>query len=381
MKILIAPDSFKESLSAREVAEIIRAALSDVLPDAVFDLLPMADGGEGTVDAILGASGGEYVGTEVTGPLGEPLRAKYVLSQDHSVAVIEMAAACGLMLVPPNERDPLKTTSFGCGELIIDAISKGAKRIIFGIGGSATNDGGLGMCQALGAKFYDQQACLLSDPLTGADLERIAQIDLTELNDNIANVNFTAACDVDNPLLGPTGATQVFGPQKGASPAALERLELGLGNAFEIIETLVGHAIAVQPGSGAAGGMGAALLGILNGQLKTGVDVVADMVNLDERIQASDIVITGEGALDAQTAHGKAPAGVARRAKQYDIPVIAIGGMLAESAHVLLEGQIDAIEASVTRPCAGESALENAEVNLTNAARRVGHWIKLAQSL
>ena len=381
MHILIAPDSFKESLSAAEVARAIAEGLAYELPHSIFDLVPIADGGEGTVDAIVNAASGEFVSCEITGPLGEKRIAKYGLIEEGSTAVIEMAEACGLQLVPKEHRDPLKTTSFGFGELTRDAIAKGVKHIVFGVGGSSTNDGGLGMCQALGAKFFTIKEKQINHPIAGADLNLITRVDFDELKNTLQNVTFTAACDVNNPLLGANGATYVFGPQKGATEASLKELERGLGNAFDVVEDELKKITRNVPGAGAAGGMGAALIGILDATLQSGVDVVAKLTQLGSRVSKADIVITGEGCLDGQSAHGKAPVGVAQIAKAARIPVIAIGGMIAEDAAVIYEHGINAIESTVVRPCSGTDAMANARTNLILASRRVGRWLKLADSL
>lgn len=381
MHILIAPDSFKESLTAAEVAQAIADGLEYELPESVFDLVPIADGGEGTVDAIVNAVSGEFVTCEVTGPLGEMRRAKYGLIDDGNTAVVEMAEACGLQLVPKDQRDPLQTTSYGFGELTRDAIAKGAKHVVFGVGGSSTNDGGLGMCQALGAKFYSDDTTEMEHPIKGADLTAIKRLDLSELKANLRHIRFTAACDVNNPLLGPNGATYIFGPQKGATEASLKNLELGLGNAFDVIESESGKIVRHIPGAGAAGGTGAALLGLLNANLQPGVDLVAKLTQLATRVSNADIVITGEGCLDGQSALGKAPVGVAKIANAAGVPIIAIGGMLAEDASILYEHGIGAIESTVVRPCDGDDAMANARNNLILASQRVGRWLKLAESL
>ena len=379
MLILVAPDSFKGSLSAIEVAQTIAQGIGEVLPNASFDLVPMADGGEGTVEAIVNAVGGEFVQCEVTGPLGAKQRASYGLIDKGSTAIIEMAEASGLILLDEHERDPLQTTSFGCGELIADALDRGVKHVVMGIGGSATNDGGLGMAQALGLKAYDHSDQEIAAPFVGDDLTRVGRIDTSMLNRRLDDVRVTVACDVDNPLLGPTGATAVFGPQKGASNTTLETLESGMEHVYDEIEKTVGKSVRNIPGSGAAGGMGAALIALLDAEIEPGVAVVARLVQLDARIADKQLVITGEGALDYQTTHGKAPAGVAKLAKHHGVPVIAIGGMLDDTAHVLFDYDIDVIEGSVARPCSAAEALSNARQNLLQAANRVGRWIRFAE--
>ena len=350
------------------------------LPAAEFDLVPMADGGEGTVDAIVQAVKGEFVQCEVSGPLGATRTATYGLIGERSIAVIEMAEASGLTLLAQAERNPLRTSTYGCGELIADALDKGVAQIIIGIGGSATNDGGLGMCQALGAKFFDASNNDIEPPLTGADLERVMGVEVSALQKRLGGTRVIVASDVDNPLLGPTGATVVFGPQKGASAADLETLERGLDQAYAHIEKALGQSVRDRPGSGAAGGMGAALMALFDAELKPGVALVAELVQLEARLASADIVITGEGAVDFQTAHGKTPAGVAKLARQCNVPVVAIGGMLEDSALTLFDHGVGAIEASITKPCTSDEALSNARQNLLFAARRVAHWLQFAQS-
>jgi glycerate 2-kinase len=381
MRILIAPDSFKESLTATEVAHAIASGLKDELADAVFDLVPIADGGEGTVDAIVGALSGVIVTCEVTGPLGENRQAAYGLVNNGVTAIIEMAEASGLALVPESTRDPSKTTTFGCGELVANALGRGVKEIVFGVGGSATNDGGLGMCQALGARFFDHGGTEIVEPICGGKLEKIHSVDINELRKTIASVTFTAACDVNNPLLGCNGATYIFGPQKGGSPDDLERLESGLANAYGVIEEHLGKVIRDVPGAGAAGGMGAALMALLNANLRPGVELIAELTQLPARIAKADLVITGEGCLDGQSALGKAPVGIAKIAAAANVPVIAIGGMVAENAPVLYEHGINVIESTIVRPCSTEEAIANAHENLVSAARRIGRWIKFADSI
>ena len=380
MRILVAPDSFKESLSAVEVAEIIRGGIERVIPDASCELLPMADGGEGTVEAIVAASAGEIIQCEVSGPLGHKRLAKYGLIHAGSTAVIEMAEASGLTLIDAASRDPLQTSSYGCGELLHDALARGVTQIVMGIGGSATNDGGLGMCQALGAIFTGEAERELPAPLTGGDLLNIRDVDFSNLDQRLASVAITSACDVDNPLLGPEGATEVFGRQKGANEQAVLTLEDGLTNAYDIIENTIGREVKHLAGAGAAGGMGAALIGIFDATLRPGIELVAELVQLDARIQNADLVITGEGSLDGQTAYGKAPAGVAKIAKRHNVPVIAIGGMLGNNAAALFNHDITALESTVTRPCSSDDAITGAVDNLTAAAMRVGHWINFARS-
>lgn len=376
MKIIIAPDSFKESLSARQVAEQVAAGFREVMPDATCILLPLADGGEGTVDAMVAATGGCVVPVSVTGPLGAPVEAFYGLTGDGRTAVIEMAAASGLMLVPPERRNPLVTTSFGTGELILAALDRGVSEIIIGIGGSATNDGGAGMLQALGAGLLDDKGERIG--YGGGALARLARIETSGLDPRLSGVCIQVACDVSNPLLGEKGASAVFGPQKGATPGMVRELDANLARFAGLIARDMGKDVAGMPGAGAAGGMGAALLALGCG-LRPGIRIVLDAVRFEEIAVDADLIITGEGRMDSQTVGGKAPHGVARIARQLGKPVIGIAGSLADDVDMVHVHGIDAVFAVVPRPCRLEDALSNAAVNLRRTARNIAATIKLAR--
>ncbi|RRA33935.1 glycerate kinase, partial [Cronobacter sakazakii] len=302
-KIVIAPDSFKESLSAMDVAKAIEAGFREIYPQAHYVCVPMADGGEGTVEAMVAATGGQIITTPVTAPLGNKVDSFFGLLGDGETAVVEMAAASGLHLVPTAQRDPRITTSYGTGELILAALERGVKAIIIGIGGSATNDGGAGMMQALGARFLDGEGRELAPG--GAALARLERLDLSALDPRLAQVSVTAACDVDNPLCGEKGASAVFGPQKGATPEMVSELDTALRRFGEQLEAATGKAIISAPGAGAAGGMGAALLGMLNAELRPGIEIVIESLGLAQAVRDADLVITGEGRLDSQSIHGK----------------------------------------------------------------------------
>ncbi|MGD9604222.1 MAG: glycerate kinase [Gammaproteobacteria bacterium] len=380
MRILIAPDSFKESLPAPAVAAALARGMHAVLPDAVFDLVPMADGGEGTLEALVAATAGTRVDVGVTGPLGERRRACYgLLGGERRTAVVEMAAASGLMLVPANARDPTRTTSYGTGELFAHALGQPVDTLIVAIGGSATVDGGAGLCQALGVRFLDGRGHAITRPLTGGMLSEIAHIDVTGLDPRIAGRRVLVACDVDNPLLGPHGAAAVFGPQKGASPAQVALLDAALAAFCTCVEARLGVTVRDRPGAGAAGGMGAALLAFLGAQLRSGVEIVIDAIGLDARIRAADCVITGEGRLDGQTLHGKAPLGVARLARRLGVPVVGVGGSLAADAEPALAQQFDALEACVTAPTSEADALAAAVGNVERAGGRIAQWLHIAR--
>lgn len=370
MKIVIAPDSFKESLSAMQVAEAIEQGFRELFPQAEYLKLPMADGGEGTVESMVAATSGEIVAVEVTGPLGLPVKAFFGWMGDGETAVIEMAAASGLHLVPPQQRNPLITSSFGTGELILAALQHGARKIIIGIGGSATNDGGAGMMQALGAKLLDAHGHELSGG--GGALAELACADLTHLDSRLADTDILVACDVNNPLCGEKGASAVFGPQKGATPEMVAQLDAALRHYGEKIEQATGKRVLELAGAGAAGGMGAALSGLLNARLQPGIDIVTDALKLADAVQGADMVITGEGRIDSQTIHGKTPIGVARVAKRFDIPVIAIAGGMSADYSVVHQHGIDAVFSVLNRiqtlPEAIDGAYENVKVTARNVA-------------
>ncbi len=375
MKIAIAPDSFKGTLTALEVATCIERGLKSVLDDCEILKIPMADGGEGTVQAMVDATGGKIISSDVTDPLGRKIEAIFGMMGDGVTAVIEMAAASGLPLLSQEERNPLKTTTFGTGELILDAVKRGAKRIIVGIGGSATVDGGSGMAQALGVKFLDEKGKELDG--TGGRLEYLRTIDVSGMEPGIKDVEFLVACDVDNPLLGNRGAAKVYAPQKGATPEMVEILERNLTNLSQIIKKDLGKAAANEPGAGAAGGLGAGLMAFLNAELKPGIDIVIDIVGLREKIKGSELVITGEGQLDYQTAFGKTPAGVARTASELGIPVIAIGGQTGKDVSNIHSCGITAYFTTITRPMSEEDIKEKAGEMLAECSEQVGRLIKV----
>ncbi|HBA73579.1 MAG: glycerate kinase [Geobacteraceae bacterium GWC2_55_20] len=379
MKIVIAPDSFKESLSAFEVATEIEAGFREVFPDADYIKVPMADGGEGTVAAMVAATGGTLVEAVVTGPLGEPVRACYGVTGDGRTAVIEMAAASGLVLVAPHLRNPLKTTSYGTGELIKSALDAGIRHLIVGIGGSATNDGGVGMLQALGVKLLDSSDAGIG--FGGGCLKELFRIDISGLDPRLKNCRIEAACDVDNPLTGPAGASVVFGPQKGATPAMVAELDACLTRYAGLIHRDIGVDVERTPGAGAAGGMGAALLAFFGAVLRPGIDIVMDTVGLEAVVRDADLVITGEGRMDSQTIHGKTPVGVARMARRYGKPVIGIAGALAEDVAVVHEYGITAVFSVLFRVCTLEEALNNSAANIRSASRNIAATVKLARNI
>ncbi len=374
MKIVIAPDSWKESLSALEVASAIEQGFREIYPDAEYVKLPVADGGEGTVEAMVAATGGLLVPLTVTGPLGEPVEAFYGLSGDRQCAFIEMAAASGLESVPPAQRNPLLTTSWGTGELIRHALDAGVRQIIIGIGGSATNDGGAGMAQALGAKLLTAEA---SKSPPGRRAGDAGAIDLSELDSRLADCRIDVACDVTNPLTGPQGASAVFGPQKGATAQMIDRLDSGLRHYARIIARDLDIDVLSLEGGGAAGGMGAALYAFCGAQLRPGIEIVTDALQLAERVADADLVITGEGRIDSQTIHGKVPVGVARVAKRFNVPVIGIAGSLTADVGVVHQHGLDAVFSVLYTICTLDEALANAAANLRMTARNVAAVLQM----
>ena len=378
MKIVIAPDSFKESLTALEVAEAIEAGLKKVLPDAEYVKVPMADGGEGTVQSLVDATEGRLISAEVCAPLGNKVKAEFGLSGDGRTAIIEMAAASGLHLVPPEARNPLRTTSYGTGELICAALDEGVEKIIVGIGGSATNDGGAGMLQALGALLLDAH----HQPIGagGGCLQDLAAIDLSGLDKRLAGVEIVVACDVDNPLCGEKGASAVFGPQKGATPEMVQALDSGLQHFADIAARDLGLDIQSPAGAGAAGGMGGGVLLLPDARLQAGVQIVMEAVKLAEKVQDADLVITGEGRMDAQSVHGKTPIGVAHTAKAFGKPVIAIVGCLREDYEVVYAQGIDAVFPIIRQLGSLEEILQHGRDNLVSAAQNVARIYQMGIS-
>lgn len=379
MKIVIAPDSFKESLSALEAASAIEAGFREIFPDADYIKVPVADGGEGTVDAMIAATDGRLVTLQATGPLGRPVEAFYGLTGGDVIAVIEMAAASGMELVAPDERDPLVATSRGTGELIRAALDAGARRFILGVGGSATNDGGAGMLQALGVGLLDAQGAQLAPG--GGALAQLDRIDVSQLDARIKDCVFEVACDVSNPLVGPKGASAIFGPQKGATPELVERLDANLRHFASIIVRDLGQDVADVPGAGAGGGIAAAMMVFLDGRLRPGSEIVADAVGLDATVIDADLVVTGEGRIDSQTVNGKTPIGVARVAARHGKPVIAIGGCLAADAHAVHAHGIAATFSTVMKAGTVAEVLAGAEFNLRCTARNIAAAIKLGMGL
>ncbi|EQC00566.1 glycerate kinase [Photorhabdus temperata] len=377
MKIVIAPDSFKESLGALQVAEAIEQGFREIYPRAEYIKLPMADGGEGTVESMVAATDGQIIHLSVTGPLNQPVDSFFGVLGDGKTAVIEMAAASGLHLVSMEKRNPLITTTYGTGELMLAALDKGVSKIILGIGGSATNDGGAGMMQALGARLLDD--CGEELRAGGAALSQLAEIDLSGLDSRLGQTEIIVACDVSNPLCGEFGASAVFGPQKGATPEMVKELDAALRHYGEKIEFLTKVKVIDVPGTGAAGGMGASLLGWLKAKLKPGIDIVISTLELEKVVQGADLVITGEGRMDSQTVYGKTPIGVARVAKKYAIPTIALVGGMSQDYNVVHEHGLDAVFSIMPGVCSLSDALACGHPNLRVTARNVAAVWKMSQ--
>ncbi|HAI12276.1 MAG TPA: glycerate kinase [Phycisphaerales bacterium] len=336
MKIICAPDSFKESISATDAAHAMQRGILNVYPEAHVEICPIADGGEGTLQAMVDATGGEYRQCAVTGPLGQPVKALWGLlgQQDNEplTAVIEMAQAAGIHLVEPDQRNPSLATTYGVGELIREALSAGAHRIVMGIGGSCTNDGGAGMAQALGVHFFDRTGEMITRPMTGSMLPTVERIDKTHMDPRIEWTQIIAACDVNNPLTGALGASVIYGPQKGASQSMVEMLD----EALVYFAELVGGDFASTPGAGAAGGLGFGLLAFLDASLQRGIDLVLDTIHFDQRCIGATLCLTGEGKLDGQSLQGKACLGVARRANMQGVRTVALVGCIGDEAEKTL---------------------------------------------
>ena len=381
MKIILAPDSFKGSLTSLEVAEAMEAGIKRALPDADCIRIPMADGGEGTVQSLLDAVGGELISCSVKGPAGQKVAAAYGMLADGRTAVIEMAAASGLALVRGSSKNPLKTTSYGTGELIRDALDRGARKIILGIGGSATNDGGTGMAQALGVVFRDADGRAIRETGAGGMLHKIESVDLDCIHSGLRQAHLQVACDVDNPLTGENGASRVFAPQKGADEEMVKVLDANLKHLAGVIERELGVDVDPIPGAGAAGGMGAGLLVFTGAELKRGIEVISKATSIEGHLRSADLVVTGEGRVDFQTAFGKTPAGIARLAGEYGVPVVAIGGGLADDAGEVFRHGIGGLEPAIARDMTLDEALANSRENITNAAERVIRLITIGQGI
>ncbi|HDR8155927.1 TPA: glycerate kinase [Bacillus cereus] len=376
MKVVIASDSYKESLKAIEVCGAIERGFRAIFPNAEYVKIPIGDGGEGTVESLVDATGGRIISISVTGPLREAIQAFYGISKDKKTAFIEMAAASGLQHVPVEKRNPLITTTKGTGELILHALDQGVEYIILGLGGSATNDGGTGMLAALGVRFINDKGEVI-DP-SGGTLHSIVAIDFSRMDPRLKGVKIEAACDVDNPLVGMQGASFIFGRQKGANVEMMKELDENLQHYANMLKRYVSFDVSEIPGAGAAGGMGAAVISVLKGDLRRGIEIVLDYTNFDKHIEDANLIITGEGRIDKQTAYGKAPVGVAGRAKRFSVPVIAIGGSVSPDYSAVYEKGIDAVFSITTRPMTLEEAYKVAEENIEMTTKNIATVWKIA---
>ncbi|UCH15410.1 MAG: glycerate kinase [Bacteroidales bacterium] len=368
MNILIAPDSYKDCLSSRKVAQNIEIGIRRIMPEANIKILPMADGGEGTVEALVDATGGKIIKVEVHDPLMRKIESFFGILGDRKTAVIEMAAASGIELLKEDERNPWITTTFGTGELIQHALDMGCRKFVIGIGGSATTDGGIGMAQALGGIFKDSRGKQIG--YGGGTLDSLTEIDLTKLDERLKKSQVLVACDVDNPLYGPQGAAFVYSPQKGADKEMVRKLDDNLRHYANIIRVSLGIDIQNIKGLGAAGGLGAALMVFLKAELSPGFEIVKDIVKLEKEIERADIVITGEGRIDYQTQFGKTPFGVAQAAAKFNKPVIAIAGALGERIEELYEKGFESIVPVTDKFMDIEYAMKNAGTLIQNTAER-----------
>lgn len=374
MKIILAPDSFKESMTAKEACEVIERGMKKIIPDLECISVPMADGGEGTTQSLVDATNGEFYTQRVLGPLGESVEARFGILGDGKTAILEMAAASGLELVPKEKRDATVTTTYGTGELIRAALDKNVETILIGIGGSATNDGGAGMIQALGGKLLD--SCGKEIGFGGSQLSNLCKIDLSNLDKRLEKTKIIVACDVQNPLTGVSGASHIFGKQKGANEEQRELLDKNLKHYAKIIRRDVGKDVENIPGAGAAGGLGAGLMAFLSAELKKGIEIVIEYSKLEEKMQGADLVITGEGSIDAQTRFGKTPYGVAMTAKKYGIPVIALAGNVGKDIDVLYEYGFTAIFSILSRVESLEKAISNGKENLQYMCESIARMVK-----
>lgn len=377
MNILVAMDSLKGSLSSYEANQAVVDGFTASSSDFNILTVPIADGGEGTVEALVYATNGHFIEKVVTGPLGKPVNARFGILGDKKTAVIEIAEACGLPLLSVEERNPLYTTSFGVGELILAAVEQGCHEIIIGLGGSATNDAGVGMLQALGYQFFNQDGALVGTG--GAELKNIARMERNAVPKKVKDLKFRVACDVNNPLYGMNGAAYIYGPQKGATPEIIKELDDGLRTFAAVVLEQTGKNLQQISGAGAAGGLGAAFAGFLGAELESGVQLILDYVELEEKLRGVNLTITGEGKLDGQTSMGKAPAGIAHLSKKHGIPVIALAGDISDGDPSLHETGISSFFTIVSGPVDLDTAMDRevTKLNLKRTAEQIGRLLKL----
>lgn len=378
LKIVVAPDSFKGSLSAKAVAKEIAAGIWDVVPDAQIYLMPVADGGEGTTECIMEAVGGNLFTKEVAGPMGNLVTGFFGILDNSNTAIIEVASASGLYLVPKENRNPLYASSYGTGELILAALDQGCREIFIGLGGSATNDAGAGILQALGARLLDSQGKEIGRG--GIELSKLAEIDLTHLDQRLKQTKITVGCDVDNPLFGPNGASAIYGPQKGATPEMVEVLDQALEN-FANVAKKLNIDVACVPGAGAAGGIGAGLL-LAGATITSGIEKILELTGLEKVLAGGiDLIVTGEGEFNNQSFHGKVPIGVARVAKKYQVPVIVLTGGIGDEIEEAYRLGIDGIMSIAPKPVSIDQSIQNAAIYLKDTASRMIRLIQIGQKI
>lgn len=378
MRFLFASDSFKGTLSSEKIIELLNVSANKVFPGCETLGVPIADGGEGTVDAVITVTKGEKKAVKVHGPLMEMTESSYGVFHGNS-AIIEMAAASGLPMVPTEERNPLNTTTYGTGELIRDALDQGYRKISIAIGGSATNDGGMGAMRALGIRFLDKEGKELEG--AGSDLAKVADIDVSGIHQAAAEAEFTVMCDVNNPLTGPDGATYTFGKQKGGTPEILDELEAGMKNYAKVIQDKLGKDVDQIAGAGAAGGLGAALCVFLHATLKSGIETVLDLIDFDGLLEGTDLVVTGEGCIDWQSAFGKVPSGIGQRCRAKGVPAVAVVGGMGTGAEKIYEFGVESIIPTINGAMEIEEALERAEELYGNAAERMFRMLRVGMEL
>jgi len=378
LRIVIAPQAFKQSISARAAAVAIQNGVMRAIPDAETVLIPVADGGDGTLTALIDTTGGRYFTETVVGPLGDSISAQWGVMGDGQTAVIEMALASGLALIPDHRRDPRTATTYGTGQLMASALDAGYTRIIVGLGGSATNDGGTGMASALAVRFLNAASETL--PPGGAALADLDNIDGSNVHPGLSNATIIGATDVTNPLCGDTGASAIFGPQKGATPEMVQELDACLANLAHVVQSQLGVNVLHNPGAGAAGGLGAGLMAFANCELRSGIDMVCDALEFDRHAQGADLVITGEGRADRSTAFDKAPVGIARRSRAFGVPTLLLAGSLGKGYDALYQHGIDAIIPIAEEPTTLEHSLQNGAELLERASERAIRLYNLGRS-
>lgn len=378
MKLLLASDSYKGSLTTLQVAEQIKKGVKKVFPDAEFMCVPVADGGEGTVEAMVSSMGGEYRSIEVTAPKGNKIQAKYGVLPDKKI-VLEMAAASGLPLVPREERDVMSATTYGTGELIRAALGENCTRIYIGIGGSATNDGGMGMAQALGFSFLDKDGKEVG--FGGKELKRVVKIVTENVDKRLKEKEIIVMSDVTNPLCGELGASAIYGPQKGATPEQVKELDEGLRHFAQVIKDQLNMDLIDMPGAGAAGGLGAGLVAFTGAKVKSGIEAILEASDFSRKLEWADLVISGEGRIDRQSAFGKVISGISKAAKEKGVPVVAVSGSIEYGAEIIYEKGVTSMEAAVCKPMTLDEAIRNADILVENAVERVMRTIKIGQEI